>query len=71
MIDHQPIPEAHQKRIVALIAAAKGGKSGAARLLKCDRQTVKAAAAGLPVHPYTAGRLAQAIAARDKEGKNP
>ena len=69
MIDHQPIPEAHQKRLKALMAVKK--ISGAARLLGRDRQTIKSAAAGIPVHPFIAGELAKAIAERDKEGKNP
>jgi hypothetical protein len=69
MIEHRPIPEAQQKRIAALIALK--GKSGAARILKRDRQTIKAAAAGLAVHPYIAEQLAAEIAERDRQGKNP
>jgi hypothetical protein len=75
MIDYQPLPEAQQKRIAAVIADKKRGTSGgvshASRIFKCARQTIKAAAAGQPVHPYIAGKLAEAIAARDKEGKVP
>jgi hypothetical protein len=72
MIDYQPLPEAHQKRIAAVIADKKpGGVSHASRIFKCARQTIKAAAAGQPVHPYIAGKLAEAIAARDKDGKVP
>ena len=71
MIDHRPLSEVLQKRITELIATAKGGKSGAARILKRDRQTIKAAAAGLPVHPYIAQKLAEAFAERDRKGQNP
>jgi hypothetical protein len=70
MINYQPIPEAHQKRIAAIIAA-KNGKSQAARIFGCSRQTIKAAAGGLPVHPWSAKELAEKIAARDAAGKNP
>ena len=69
MIDYQPIPEAHQRRIAAIIAVKN--KSGTARIFKCARQSIKAAAAGLPVHPYLAIRLAQTIAERDIAGKSP
>jgi hypothetical protein len=70
MINYQPIPEAHQKRIAAVIAA-KGGKSQAARLFDCNRLTIKSAAAGQPVHPWMAEHLAKKIAERDAAGKQP
>jgi hypothetical protein len=70
MINYQPLPENHRNRILAVIAA-KGGKSQAARIFKRARQTIKAASAGLPVHPYVAEQIAAVIAARDAEGKNP
>lgn len=71
MISYQPLPEDLQKRIAALIEAKSGGKSQAARLLGVCRQTVKAAARGLPVHPYIAAKLAEKIAERDREGRRP
>ena len=70
MIDYQPIPEEQQKRIVEIIQA-KGGKSAAARIFCCARQTIKAAAAGQPVHPWIAQSLAGKIAERDAAGKVP
>jgi hypothetical protein len=70
MLNYQPLQEAHQKRLVAIVAA-KGGKSQAARLLGCSRLTIKAAMAGQPVHPYTAESLAKKIAERDAAGKSP
>lgn len=70
MLDYQPLPEAHQKRVQAIIVA-KGGKSAAARLFGVTRQTIKAAANGLPVHPWTAENVAAKIAARDAAGKAP
>ena len=69
MIDYQPLPENHQKRIVAIIAVKN--KSGAARIFGCTRQSIKAAAGGLPVHPYLALRLVQKLAERDAAGKVP
>jgi hypothetical protein len=71
MINYQPAPEAVLKRVQALIAAKPGGKSQVARILGCSRLTVKACAAGLPIHPFTAQRMAEVIAARDAAGKNP
>ena len=71
MIDYQPLPEVLQKRVAAIVANAKGGKSQAARILKCSRLTVKAAAAGLPVHPWMEERLTKLIAERDAAGKVP
>jgi len=70
MINYQSLPGAHQARINAVIAA-KGGKSQAARIFGCARQTLKNAAAGLPVHPWIVTSLAQKIAERDAAGKNP
>ena len=71
MITYQPLPEVIQKRIVAVIAAAKGNKSHAARVFKCSRLTIKAAAAGLPVHPWMEERFTKMIAERDASGKQP
>jgi hypothetical protein len=73
MISYQSLPVVLQKRVVALLAANadKGGKSQVARILKCSRLTIKAAAAGLPVHPWTTDRLAKAFAERDAAGKSP
>jgi hypothetical protein len=69
MINYQPLSETHQNRLKAIIAAKN--KSGAARIFECARQTIKSAAGGLPVHPYLALRIAQAIAKRDADGKQP
>ena len=69
MINYMPLPESQQKRIAEVIHAK--GKSGAARIFKCCRQTIKAAAAGQPVHPWMAERLAKYIAERDAVGKTP
>ena len=69
MLTYQPMPENHRHRIKDIIAAKN--VSGAARIFECARQSIKAAAGGLPVHPYLALRLAQAIAKRDAEGKQP
>ena len=71
MIDYQSLPADHQKRIVAVIKAKKGNKSAAARVFRCARQTIKSAAAGLPVHPWFAERVAKMIAERDAAGKVP
>lgn len=70
MINYQPLSEDLQKRVASIIEA-KGGKSQAARLLDVCRQTIKAAAKGLPVHPYVATKLAEKIAERDREGRRP
>ena len=70
MINYQSLPEVLQKRIAAVIAA-KGGKSQAARIFECNRQTIKAAATGAPVHPWMAKHLAEKIAERDAAGKTP
>ena len=69
MLTYQPLPEAHQRRLAAIVAAKN--KSGAARIFGCCRQTIKAAAGGLPVHPYFAYRVAEMIEKRDAEGKRP
>jgi hypothetical protein len=70
MIIYQPLPESHQKRIAAVVAA-KGGKSQAARIFECSRLTIKAVISGQPVHPWTAVKMAEKIAARDAAGKHP
>jgi hypothetical protein len=70
MITYQPIPEEQQRRLAAIFRA-KGGKSQAARIFKCCRQTIKAAASGQPVHPWMAERLTKMIAERDAAGKSP
>ena len=71
MITYAPLPEVLRKRIVAVIAAAKGNKSHAARVFGCSRLTIKAAVAGLPVHPWMADRVTKMIAERDEAGKQP
>lgn len=70
MLNYQPLPEALQRRLAAIVVA-KGGKSQAARLFDCSRMTIKAAIAGQPVHPWTADNVARKIAERDAAGKNP
>lgn len=69
MIDYQPLPENHQRRVAAIIAVKN--KSGAARIFGRARQTIKAAAAGLPVHPWVALKIAKIIDERDAAGKVP
>lgn len=70
MITYQAIPVVHQNRIKDIIKAKKG-KSAAARIFECARQSITRAAEGLPVHPYLALRLAKTIAERDAAGKSP
>ena len=69
MLTYQPLPENHQNRLRDIVASKN--KSGAARIFGCCRQTIKAAAGGLPVHPYFALRVAEMLAKRDAEGKQP
>lgn len=71
MINYQPAPEEIQKRVNALISAKPGGKSQVARIFGCSRLTVKACAAGLPLHPYTVESIWKVILARDAAGKRP
>jgi len=70
MVNYQPLPEEHRNRIAALVVAKKG-KSAAARLLGCNRSTVRSALSSQPMHPWMLDRIAKAIAERDREGKNP
>ena len=75
MTTYHPLPEAHRLRLQEIIADAirkrKGGKSFVARLFGCTRHTIKLAAAGQDVHPWTAKSVAETFAARDAEGKKP
>jgi len=63
------LPDEHRARIIAM--RTKHGIYQSAHLLGISRQAIDRAIGGLAIHKGTAAFIAQQIAKRDAEGKQP